>query len=128
MITEATIQSAIDDLRIEGIDALTEIATDYGIKPEVLRSRFERAFPNGVPAPVDVKAKIEESIVATCARYGVPRSAAIGPITTKHNRRVTVICHTRSRYIVVDMTTGEVRELGFNLIGAASLRYAKVAA
>lgn len=102
-----------DELRAGGeLEALiAEFAADYGIRADVIRSRFERAFPNGVPAAVDMAAKVDEAIERACRRYGVPRSATkTGP--TDRGERVTVICKTGGvRVIGVDHATARVWEM-----------------
>jgi len=107
--------------------SITEVARDYDANPIVLRARFDKAYPNGVMAPVDMAAKVEETIQNTCERYGVPRSAVLGKVRTTVGRTVYVVCHTSNRYVVVDAATAEVRLLGFGCITTAAAKLAKAA-
>lgn len=121
MSIETNIQSAIADLRAEP-DALVEIAAEYGIKADVLAARFARAFPDGVPAPIDMASRVEEAVVAACSQYQVSRSGVIGPIKAANGRRVFVIGRSGSKVHAVCCETAHLRTMGLGNFTDALLR------
>ena len=74
-------------------------------RADVLRARFARAFPNGVPARVDMAAKVRDAVAAACARYGVPVDATRTGVD-RHGERYTLIGRLNNRVAVtVDHAT-----------------------
>jgi hypothetical protein len=108
--------------------AIAEIAADYGASATVLRVRFDKAYPAGVPKAVDNLAKIEGVIAETCARYGVTTEGVVRPVRTTTGRTVACIGRDRRGVIAVDLSSGAIRILSLNSITHAALRYAGVAA
>lgn len=108
--------------------AIAEVAGDYDANPTVLRARFEKAFPEGVPAITSAKDAVEAKIVETCARYRTTREGCVGPIRTTTGRTVTCIGRYGNQIVAVDMGTGAVRMLGFGTITGAAMRMAGLAA
>lgn len=127
MSIEANIQSAIADLKSEP-DALAEIAAEYGIKPEVLAARFARAYPNGVPAEIDMAAKVEDEIVRQCARYSTTREGVIGPVKAVNGRRVYCIGRHDREVIAVCADTAKTWRMGVGNFTDAQMRYQGIVA
>ena len=122
------VQDVADEIRRgkELDKAITEVARDYDASSDVLRVRFNKAYPDGVLKAIDNKLAVEKVICDTCDRYCVPRSAAI-PMLLKDGSKVTAICRTGRKIIAVRMDTGSVRILGEGWITNASLKYSNVA-
>lgn len=105
MITEATIQDALSDLRSEP-EALEEIAAEYGIKPEVLRARAEKAFGS-----VEAIAERAAKAVELAERHERERQAKVAAgiarlesqfiITRDHPLRGTEFNYKGDRYMFV---------------------------
>lgn len=120
----AIVLELADELRNGGSleNLVAEFAADYGVRADVLRARFDRAYPNGVPARVDMAAKVEEAVTNACRRYGVPRDATLtGP--NSRGEVCTLICRVGRgvRMIAVDHATARVWEMdGRSFNGAAA--------
>lgn len=104
--------------------AISEVAEDMGASIEILAARFNRAYPDGVPAEIDMGAKVEEQVQRQCIRYNVPRSATVGPIFTKSNKRVIVICRIGKSVIAVDTKTASVWKIGGGAFSSAAIKLA----
>lgn len=128
MTTEALIRDALADLCKEP-EALDEIAADYGIKPEVLRARFERAYPNGAPTQINLQTKIDEAVAAACTKYGVPAHSA-SVLMTKDGRKVTVICgsYDGRGVVCVSHDTAATLVFGHGAFSVQSVRLAQARA
>lgn len=105
MITEATIQDAIMDVRLCP-DELEEIAAEYGIKADVLRARIEKAYGSvdalaGRAAADKAVAERAEAERAEKVAAGIARLESMFQITRDHPLKGTEFTYEGDRYTFV---------------------------
>jgi hypothetical protein len=103
--------------------AMIDAAEFYGAKLEVVKARFARAFPEGVPAEKPRADKLAEAVADACKRYGIPADACI-PMVLANGQKVTVICRiATSKIIAVRHDNFQRWTYDMRMMSAAAIHY-----